>query len=188
MHYLKSPRVGWATPLDRGKPCCGSCLWWSGFVALTAFAGYAIPGTEIVLIGFGVLIAMQFLFGMGEAGAFPNISKGLYNWFSRQRTRLRTRGGLAFRPIHGRIDAGDLGGVGGNRRTQLVASPLAVRWHRGALVPVVLHRVPQQTRGTPPGPIKRNATSLPKANPNKRDTTGFHGKRFSRAAMFGRCV
>ena len=56
-------------------------LWWSLFVALTAFAGMTVPGLEVVLIGFTVLVAMQFLFGMGEAGAFPNISKSVYNWF-----------------------------------------------------------------------------------------------------------
>src|SRR3954447_10431893 len=39
-------------------------IWWSLFVALTGFAGMAIPGTEVVLIGFVVLVAMQFLFGM----------------------------------------------------------------------------------------------------------------------------
>ena len=26
-------------------------------------------------------MALQFLFGVGEAGAFPNIAKSLYNWF-----------------------------------------------------------------------------------------------------------
>ena len=56
-------------------------LWWSLFIALTAFAGMAIPGTETILIGFWVLVAVQFLFGMGEAGAFPNITRALYNWF-----------------------------------------------------------------------------------------------------------
>lgn len=55
--------------------------WFSLFVGLTAFAGLKFPGTEVVVIGFGVLVAMQFLFGMGEAGAFPNISKAIYNWF-----------------------------------------------------------------------------------------------------------
>jgi MFS family permease len=55
--------------------------WFSLFVGLTAFAGLAVPGTEIVVIGFGVLVGMQFLFGIGEAGAFPNISKAIYNWF-----------------------------------------------------------------------------------------------------------
>ncbi|WP_020472967.1 MFS transporter [Zavarzinella formosa] len=56
-------------------------IWWSAFIGLTAFAGYTLPGTETVLITFGVLIALQFFFGMGEAGAFPNISRALYNWF-----------------------------------------------------------------------------------------------------------
>jgi MFS family permease len=55
--------------------------WFSLFVGLTAFAGEVIPGTEIVVISFWVLVGMQFLFGMGEAGAFPNISKAIYNWF-----------------------------------------------------------------------------------------------------------
>ena len=55
--------------------------WFSLFVALTAFAGLRVPGTEFVVIGFGVLVGMQFLFGIGEAGAFPNISKAIYNWF-----------------------------------------------------------------------------------------------------------
>jgi MFS family permease len=57
-------------------------LWWSAFVALTGMAGLAFPGTSWVVIGFGVFLVMQFCFGMGEAGAFPNISKSIYNWFS----------------------------------------------------------------------------------------------------------
>ncbi len=55
--------------------------WFSLFVALTAFAGTKMPGTEIIVISYGVLVGMQFLFGIGEAGAFPNISKAIYNWF-----------------------------------------------------------------------------------------------------------
>ncbi len=56
-------------------------LWWSVFVALTGFAGVRLPGSETILIGFWALLAIQFLFGIGEAGAFPNMSKALYNWF-----------------------------------------------------------------------------------------------------------
>jgi MFS family permease len=56
-------------------------VWWSLFVGLTGFAGFALPGTGVVVIGFAVLVGMQFLFGMGEAGAFPNIAKSIYNWF-----------------------------------------------------------------------------------------------------------
>ncbi|MCX7664580.1 MAG: MFS transporter [Gemmataceae bacterium] len=58
--------------------------WWSLFVFLTGFTGMRILSDAVVggiYIGFGALIVIQFLFGMGEAGAFPNISKALYNWF-----------------------------------------------------------------------------------------------------------
>ena len=53
-------------------------IWWSIFVALTGFVGMSLGG---ILIGFVALIIIQFLFGVGEAGAFPNIAKSLYNWF-----------------------------------------------------------------------------------------------------------
>jgi MFS family permease len=48
-------------------------LWWSVFTALTGLAG--------ILGGLGVLIIVRFLFGMGEAGAYPNITRALHNWF-----------------------------------------------------------------------------------------------------------
>jgi len=54
-------------------------IWWSLFMFLIGFTGTMLPGGFYV--GFYALIAMQFLFGMGEAGAFPNIAKALYNWF-----------------------------------------------------------------------------------------------------------
>lgn len=53
-------------------------LWWSGFVFLTGFVGLTVAG---FYVGFSALLLIQFLFGVGEAGAFPNISKALYNWF-----------------------------------------------------------------------------------------------------------
>jgi len=56
-------------------------LWWSLFIGLTAFAGMHFSLFGAVLIGFTVLVVLQFFFGMGEAGAFPNITKSLYNWF-----------------------------------------------------------------------------------------------------------
>jgi len=56
-------------------------LWWSLFVALTGCTGLAWFGSSEVAIGFGALLVIQFLFGVGEAGAFPNISRALYNWF-----------------------------------------------------------------------------------------------------------
>lgn len=45
-------------------------LWWSAFTMLT--------GT---VIGFWSLFIVRFLFGAGEAGAFPNIARAVSNWF-----------------------------------------------------------------------------------------------------------
>jgi MFS transporter, ACS family, glucarate transporter len=56
-------------------------LWWSACIGLTACAGATIPGLDVVAIGFTGLVVLQFFFGMGEAGAFPNITRSLYNWF-----------------------------------------------------------------------------------------------------------
>ncbi|QVL32526.1 MFS transporter [Telmatocola sphagniphila] len=55
-------------------------IWWTIFLSLTGLAGLKFGG-ETMLIGFSALLLIQFLFGMGEAGAFPNISRAIYNWF-----------------------------------------------------------------------------------------------------------
>jgi MFS family permease len=53
-------------------------LWWSVFTALTGFAGMSLGG---LVFGLGLLVGVRFLFGMGEAGAYPNITRALHNWF-----------------------------------------------------------------------------------------------------------
>ena len=55
-------------------------LWWSAFTCLTGAA-----------IGFPALIVTRFLFGAGEAGAYPNISGAIVRWFP-VRERARTQG------------------------------------------------------------------------------------------------
>ena len=45
-------------------------LWWSLFTALTGWAG-----------SLAALLLIRFAFGMGEAGAFPDIARGLTRWF-----------------------------------------------------------------------------------------------------------
>jgi predicted MFS family arabinose efflux permease len=46
-------------------------IWWSLFTALTGMVS-----------GWGILLGVRFLFGAGEAGAFPNGSVAISNWFS----------------------------------------------------------------------------------------------------------
>jgi ACS family glucarate transporter-like MFS transporter len=45
-------------------------LWWSAFTGLTGAA-----------VGYRSLLLVRFLFGAGEAGAFPNIARAISRWF-----------------------------------------------------------------------------------------------------------
>jgi MFS family permease len=56
-------------------------LSWSLFTALTGLVGLPLGP---VLLGFGSLVVIRFLFGAGEAGAYPNITRALHNWFPLQ--------------------------------------------------------------------------------------------------------
>lgn len=53
--------------------------WWSFFTAVTGMIGMRVG--SIVLGGLGTLVVVRFLFGMGEAGAYPNITRAVHNWF-----------------------------------------------------------------------------------------------------------
>jgi ACS family glucarate transporter-like MFS transporter len=50
-------------------------LWWSVFTVLT---GLIFP---TMMFPFALLLAVRFLFGIGEAGAYPNIARAFHNWF-----------------------------------------------------------------------------------------------------------
>jgi MFS family permease len=53
-------------------------LWWSLFTALTGAIYPAVLGAGLA---YAALLAVRFLFGMGEAGAYPNIARAFHNWF-----------------------------------------------------------------------------------------------------------
>src|SRR5207245_5993479 len=48
-------------------------LWWSAFTMLTGAAR-----------GFQSLVTIRFLFGAGDAGAFPHVARAFSQWFSRR--------------------------------------------------------------------------------------------------------
>lgn len=52
-------------------------LWWSVFTMLTAAVGWQMGP---VTLGLGFLVTVRLLFGLGEAGAFPNLTRALHNW------------------------------------------------------------------------------------------------------------
>ncbi len=53
-------------------------IWWSVFTALT---GSIFPTPSFPMLAIGAMILVQFLFGVGEAGAFPNIARAQASWF-----------------------------------------------------------------------------------------------------------
>jgi MFS family permease len=80
---------------------CRIVLCWSLFTALTGLvwrftldSGYAIdvPWMDVYIpmmfTGMTLLVVIRFLFGAGEAGAYPNIARALRNWFPYSRRGL----------------------------------------------------------------------------------------------------
>src|SRR5205085_12178605 len=65
----------------------GIVLFWSLFAALTGAADFLIgwtPGFDLATSATTVLltlVSVRFLFGCGEAGAFPNITRVVNDWF-----------------------------------------------------------------------------------------------------------
>jgi MFS family permease len=64
-------------------------LWWSLFTALTGAIGWLkgyrdyqwlLAGWEVSVL-FLLMLAVRFLFGCGEAGAYPNLAKVVSTWF-----------------------------------------------------------------------------------------------------------
>lgn len=53
-------------------------LWWSVFTVLT---GVIYPQVLGPTLAFALLLIVRFLFGVGEAGAYPNIARAFHNWF-----------------------------------------------------------------------------------------------------------
>jgi ACS family glucarate transporter-like MFS transporter len=58
-------------------------IWWSLFTAITGLVGMTVG--SLTLGGLTTLIVVRFLFGAGEAGAYPNIARAIHNWFPMQR-------------------------------------------------------------------------------------------------------
>lgn len=73
------PTGWWGDRFGPRKVLIRIVLWWSFFTVLTGLAGWKVAG--ITLGGLTFLILVRFMFGAGEAGAFPNIARALQNWF-----------------------------------------------------------------------------------------------------------
>ena len=64
------PTGRWGDRLGARRVLTRISLWWSVFTALTG-----------ACTGLWTLVAVRFLFGAGEAGAFPNVARVMSRWF-----------------------------------------------------------------------------------------------------------
>jgi len=69
------PSGAWGDRIGQRAAFIRIVIWWSIF---TAFTG--------LTVGFFSLLLVRFLFGMGEAGAFPNAAGAVSRWFPAQET------------------------------------------------------------------------------------------------------
>lgn len=76
---LEIPSGWWGDLHGPRKVLLRIVVWWSIFTALTGCVGMKLAG--LTFGGLTTLTAVRFLFGMGEAGAYPNIAKAIRNWF-----------------------------------------------------------------------------------------------------------
>jgi MFS family permease len=64
------PTGRWGDRLGARRVLTRISLWWSAFTAMTG-----------ACTGLWMLVGVRFLFGAGEAGAFPNVARVLSRWF-----------------------------------------------------------------------------------------------------------
>jgi MFS transporter, ACS family, glucarate transporter len=76
------PTGAWGDRYGQRRVLTRIVVWWSAFVILTGFAS-----------SFGLLLLTRFLFGMGEAGAYPNMAGTIGRWFS-STERARAQGAI----------------------------------------------------------------------------------------------
>ncbi len=76
------PTGAWGDRFGQRRVLTRIVVWWSVFTCLTGLAS-----------SFPVLVAVQFLFGAGEAGAYPNMAAALGRWF-KPTERARAQGAV----------------------------------------------------------------------------------------------
>jgi ACS family glucarate transporter-like MFS transporter len=67
------PTGWWGDRVGTRRVLTRIVCWWSAFTMLTGFA-----------FNYSSLVAIRFLFGAGEAGAWPNVARTFSRWFPRQ--------------------------------------------------------------------------------------------------------
>jgi MFS family permease len=114
------PSGSWGDRFGPKRVLCRIVLWWSLFTVLTGCiwpftwdSGYFLEvpwlenGVPLLVDGFLLFLLVRFFFGVGEAGAYPNIAKSSARWFPLGE-RGRAQGIVA---TAGRVGGGIAAGV-----------------------------------------------------------------------------
>ena len=91
---LRDPRGWLGDRIGPRRVLMRIVLWWSFFTAAT---GWVLSPTSLIVI--------RALFGAGEAGAFPNLTRVLTTWLPKKRTRARPGAALAGHALQRRLHA-----------------------------------------------------------------------------------
>ncbi len=102
------PTGRWGDRLGARRVLTRISLWWSFFTALTGACS-----------GLWTLVVVRFLFGAGEAGAFPNVARVMSRWFP-DRERGRAQGLL--------LAASQIGGALAPFLAALLIGQIGWRW------------------------------------------------------------
>jgi MFS transporter, ACS family, glucarate transporter len=108
---FEMPTGAWGDRVGTRRVLTRIVAWWSSFTIVTAAA-----------FDFRSLLAIRFLFGAGEAGAFPNVTRTLSRWFPV--TERGTAQGIFFAGAH----------LGGGLTPMLVTALLGVLSWRAIFV------------------------------------------------------
>jgi MFS family permease len=84
---FEMPTGAWGDRIGTRRVLTRIVVWWSSFTIATAAA-----------FNYASLLVVRFLFGMGEAGAFPNVSRTFSRWFPV--TERGTAQGIFFAGAH----------------------------------------------------------------------------------------
>jgi ACS family glucarate transporter-like MFS transporter len=99
------PSGAWGDRYGPKRVLCRIVIWWSLFTAATALIWHF--EFNFLLNSFTLLLLVRFLFGIGEAGAYPNLARCTSRWFA-LRERGFAQGVIA---TAGRLGAGITSGV-----------------------------------------------------------------------------
>ena len=102
------PTGRWGDRLGARRVLTRIAIWWSAFTALTGACN-----------GLATLILVRFLFGAGEAGAFPNVARVMSRWFP-DSERGRAQGIL--------LAASQIGGATAPYLAALLIGSIGWRW------------------------------------------------------------